>query len=192
MYGWNTEQHIIEKIANDLGFTGFAMWDKIKYLGLPITLGSNINQLWDEVISKFKKKIAAWGGFWITTGGKLMLIKLVLTALPTYQASLMLAPKEISDQISRLMRNFMWNGGRKNNNRFHLISWDTVKWPLAEGGLHIRDPLHANLAMSCKLLWQLYVEPNNPVSQIFKLKYLKNQSIKFSTVERNACLEVVQ
>jgi hypothetical protein len=62
---------------------------------------------------KFKKKIAAWGGFWLTTGGKLTLIKSVLSALPTFQASLMLAPKAISDQISSLMRNFLWNGGRE-------------------------------------------------------------------------------
>lgn len=92
MYGWNTKQHIIEKIENDMGFRGFVVWDKIKYLGLLITRGSNRNQLWDEVILKFKKKIAAWGGFWLTTGGKLTLIKSVLTTLPTYQASLMLAP----------------------------------------------------------------------------------------------------
>jgi hypothetical protein len=35
VYGWNTEQHTIEKIASDLGFAGYADWDKIKYLGLP-------------------------------------------------------------------------------------------------------------------------------------------------------------
>lgn len=130
MYGWNSEHHTIEKIANDLGFTGHADWDKIKYLGLPIMLGSNRNQLWEEAISKSKKKIVAWGGFWLTTGGKLTLIKSVLSALTTYQASLMLAPKLISDQISRLMRKFLWNGGRGNNNRFHLISWDIVKRPI--------------------------------------------------------------
>ena len=133
----------------------------------------------------FKKKIAVWGGFWLTTGGKITLIKSVLTTLPTYQASLMLSPKAISDHISSLMRNFLWKGGHGNDNRFHLISWDTVKRPLIEGGLQIRDPLHANLAMGCKLLWQLYAEPNHPVSQIFKIKYLKNQSIKHFTMEKN-------
>lgn len=41
-----------------------------------------------------------------------------------------------------------------------------------------KHPLQANLALGCKLLWQLIAEPNHPVSQILKLKYLKNQSIK--------------
>eukprot|EP00253_Pinus_taeda_P020349 PITA_20349 len=185
VYGWNTEQHKIETIANALGYTGHADWEKIKYLGLPITLGSNRNQLWEEVISKFKRKITAWGGFWLTTGGKLMLIKSVLSALPTFQASLMLAPKLISDQISKLMRNCLWNGGRGNAHIFHLVSWDMVKRSLAEGGLQIRDLVHANLALGCKLLWKLHAEPSHPVSQIFKLKYLNNQSLKTYNMEKS-------
>ena len=116
VYGWNIDQHIIDKIANHLGFAGHDSWKKIKYLFLPLTLGSNRNQLWEEVITKFKKKIVVWGGFWLTTGGMLTLIKFVLLALPTFQASLMLAPRAISDQISRLICDFLWNGGRGNNN----------------------------------------------------------------------------
>lgn len=76
---------------------------------------------------EIQKKIVAWGGFWLTTGGKLTLIRLVLSALPTFQASLMMAPKQISGQISSLMRNFLWNGGCGNSNRFHLINWEKAK-----------------------------------------------------------------
>lgn len=177
VYGWNTDQQTIERIANELGFKEYATWDKIKYLGLPLTMGSNRNHLWEEVISKFKKKITAWGGVWLTTGGKLTLIRSVLSALPTFQASLLMAPRQIADQISCLMRNFLWNGGKGNINRFHLINWETLKRPIAEGGLQIRDPQQANLALGCKLLWQLITEPKHPISQPLNLKYLQNQSI---------------
>eukprot|EP00253_Pinus_taeda_P003797 PITA_03797 len=185
VYGWNTQQHKIETIANDLGYTRHANWEKIKYLGLPITLGSNKNHLWEEVIMKFKRKITAWGGFWLTSRGKIMLIKSVLPALPTFQVSLILAPKLISDQISRLMHNFLWNSGRENTNRFHLISWDMVKRPLAEGELQIRDHVHTNLSLGCKLLWQIHAAPSHPVIQIFKFKYLKNHSIKTYNMEKS-------
>jgi len=57
VFGWNTDQHTIEKIANHLGFAGHVSWEKIKYLSLPLMLGSNRNQLWEEVVAKFKKKI---------------------------------------------------------------------------------------------------------------------------------------
>eukprot|EP00253_Pinus_taeda_P009325 PITA_09325 len=177
VYGWNTDQQTIQRIASELGFKGYAKWDKIKYLGLPLTMGSNHNNLWEEVISKFNKKIAAWGGVWLTTGGKLTLIRSVLSALPTFQATLLMAPRQIADQISCLMRNFLWNVGKGNSNRFHLVNWEMVKRPIAEGGLQIRDPKQANLALGCKLLWQLISEPTHPISQVLNLKYLRNRSI---------------
>jgi ribonuclease HI len=177
VYGWNTDQQTIDRIASELGFKGYAEWDKIKYLGLPLTMGSNRNNLWEEVISKFKKKIAAWGGVWLSSGGKLTLIRSVLSALPTFQASLLLAPRQIADQISCLIRNFLWSGGKGNSNRFHLVNWELVKRPINEGGLQIRDPLQANLALGCKILWQLTSEPTHPISQILILKYLRNKSI---------------
>eukprot|EP00253_Pinus_taeda_P020773 PITA_20773 len=177
VYGWNSDQQTIDRIASELGFKGYAEWDKIKYLGLPLTMGSNRNNLWEEVISKFNKKIAAWGGVWLSSGGKLTLIRSVLSTLPTFQASLLLAPRQIADQISCLIRNFMWNGGKGNSNRFHLVNWELVKRPINEGGLQIRDPLQANLALGCKILWQLISEPTHPISQILNLKYLRNRSI---------------
>ena len=57
MYGWNVEQKDIQLIAHYLGFTGFARWEKIKYLGLPLILGANKSSLWDEVLRKLKSKI---------------------------------------------------------------------------------------------------------------------------------------
>eukprot|EP00253_Pinus_taeda_P014967 PITA_14967 len=68
VFAWNADQQTIDRIASELGFKGYAEWDKIKYLGLPLTLGSNRNNLWEEVISKFNKKIAAWGGIWLSSG----------------------------------------------------------------------------------------------------------------------------
>eukprot|EP00253_Pinus_taeda_P009219 PITA_09219 len=177
VYAWNSDQQTIDRIATELGFKGYAEWDKIKYLGLLLTMGSNRNNLWEEVISKFNKKIAAWGGVWLSSGGKLTLIQSVLSALPTFQASLLLAPRQIADQISCLIRNFLWSGGKGNNNRFHLVNWELVKRPIKEGGLQIRDPLQANLAMGCKILWQITSEPLHPTSQIFIHKYLRNRPI---------------
>ena len=32
LYGWNVEQQAIHRIVHQLGFVGYAYWDKIKYL----------------------------------------------------------------------------------------------------------------------------------------------------------------
>ena len=61
VYGWNVDQQTILRISHFLGFSGYASWGKLKYLGLPLTPGSNKASLWEEIISKFKAKISVWG-----------------------------------------------------------------------------------------------------------------------------------
>jgi hypothetical protein len=108
VYGWNTNEKTIQRISHLLGFPGFVSWDKIKYLGLPLTMGENRSLLWMEFINKFESKIVAWGGQWLNNVGKLILIKAVLSSFPLYQASFLLAPKAITEQILKLIRDFLW------------------------------------------------------------------------------------
>ena len=107
VYGWNVDQSTIENISWILGFEGFSSWFTVKYLGLPLTLGKNNPSLWLEIIGKIKAKITSWHGQWLTKAGKLTLINSTLSALPIYQSSLLLAPKSIMDQISKLIRDFL-------------------------------------------------------------------------------------
>ena len=106
-----------------------------------------------------------------------MLVKAVLSSLLVYQASFLLAPKSIMDQLSKLISDFLWQGGKGNQRKFHLVKWDNVKLPLADGGLQIRDPRLANLALGDKILWKLQTDSKHPVSRILRLKYTKGDSL---------------
>ena len=97
VYKWNTNEQTILRIARFLGFYGFATLDKINYLGLPLTLGSNRSSLWNEVINKIKAKIAVRGWHWLNNDGKLILIKSVLSSFPIYWNYFLLAPKAIME-----------------------------------------------------------------------------------------------
>ena len=59
VYGWNIDQLALLRISYLFDFPGFVKWEKIKYLGLPLTLGSAPPSLWIEVSAKFKAKIAS-------------------------------------------------------------------------------------------------------------------------------------
>eukprot|EP00253_Pinus_taeda_P019238 PITA_19238 len=174
VYSWNIEQRELSDITTILGFKGHSNWDSFRYLGLPISSGSNKRSLWSELISKIKAKIAVWGGHWLTKGGKVILIKAVLSALPIYQAAFLFAPRNVTEQISKLLRDFLWQGGKGNENKIHLVKWDVVKKTQADGGLQIRDPALINLALGGKILWKLLHEPTHPVSEILRTKYRPN------------------
>ena len=50
--------------------------------------------------------------------------------------------------------------------------------PISEGGLQICDPGLANLAMTGKLIWKLFVDPKHHVSRIFRMKYLHSGPLR--------------
>ena len=95
------------------------------------------------------------------------MIKYALCSLPIYQSSMLVSPKSIMDQVSRLIRDFLWKGGKGNQNKFHLVSWDTVKRPLTDGGLQERDPRLVNMALGRKILWNLFSNrAHHPVNKL--------------------------
>ena len=82
------------------------------------------------------------------------------------------------DHISKLMRYFLWSGGKENQNRLHLVNWDIVKRRVLEGGLQIRGSGLTNLVMGVKILWQLFFERKHPVSQELWKKYLLGGTLR--------------
>jgi hypothetical protein len=174
---WNIGQHELTGITTLLSFKGQAKWDRFKYLDLPIISGVNKTSLWSDIISKIKSKIVAWGGYWLTKGGKVILIKSLLSTLPIFQAAFLLAPRNMMEQISKLLRDFLWKGGNGNENKMHLVNWEVVKKSMAEGGLQIRDLALVNLALGGKILWKLIHKPTHPVSVNLHSKYGPNKSL---------------
>jgi hypothetical protein len=77
--------------------------------------------------------------------------KVVLVALPLYQCPTLLAPHTIMNQISMNVWKFLWQGGRSNERKYHLINWKMVRNPKDKGGLGIKDPIMMNVAMGEKL-----------------------------------------
>ena len=48
----------------------------------------------------------------------------------------------------------------------HLVRWEVLLPPFSKGGVQIRDPGLANLAMVGKLVWWLFYDPKHPVSKM--------------------------
>ena len=82
------------------------------------------------------------------------------------------------DHISKLIRYFLWNGGKGNHNRLHLVNWEIVKIPVLEGGLQIRYLGLANFAMGGKFLWQLFSDRKHLISQVLLKKYLLRGTLR--------------
>lgn len=62
------------------------------YLGLPIRGNPRRLSFWDPIVHRIKSRLTGWNSRFLSFGGRLVLLKSVLTSLPVYALSFFRAP----------------------------------------------------------------------------------------------------
>ncbi|CAN0838702.1 LINE-1 retrotransposable element ORF2 protein [Linum grandiflorum] len=127
------------------------------YLGLPLGARAANVALWNPMIARVRDRLDTWRARHLSFGGRLTLIKSVLTNLPVYFLSMFRAPAAVIKDFEKIQRNFLWSGHAETR-KFHLVSWDRVKTPISRGGLGILDISCLNKALLSKWLWRFGTE----------------------------------
>ena len=112
----------------------------------------------DKVISKF----AGWKIGWITTIGRVTLVRAVLSAMPTYQMMVITNPKWLEKVINRIRRSFLWTGKSTASGSKCLVRWTAVCRPSIYSGLGISNLLFQSRALRVRWLWQQFTQPDKP------------------------------
>ena len=99
-------------------------------------------------------------------GGRLTLIKSILSSLPTYFLSLFTIPTHVTNKIKRLQRDFLWG-----DSKTHLVGWDKVCATLENGGLGVRKLTTFNKTLLGKWLWRFGVEETRFWRRVVALKF---------------------
>ncbi|KAF5207624.1 RNA-directed DNA polymerase (reverse transcriptase)-related family protein [Thalictrum thalictroides] len=131
-----------------------------KYLGLPLGAKYKSKSVWEVVLVFIQKRLAGWKRKYLSKGGRLVLIKSMLSNLPVYQMSLFTIPKSIAKRIDRVVRDFLW-GLIEVLRKLHMVAWEHVCRPKEEGGLGIRSMAIMNEALLGKWLWRYGHEDNS-------------------------------
>ncbi|XP_071689538.1 uncharacterized protein [Rutidosis leptorrhynchoides] len=143
------------------------------YLGLSVDKNMSKEQSWKPVIEKFYLKLSNWKARSISYGGRLTLIKSVLSSLPLYYFSLFRAPLSVLKSLEYIRRNFFW-GGTGENSKLSWVKWDECLLPYDFGGLNIGSLRGKNLALLGKWFWRAKTEPNALWVTIIKSIYGSN------------------
>jgi len=80
------------------------------YPGLPVGGDSRRLSFWDPVVARIKSRLSVWKSRYLSFGGRLVLIKSVLSSLPVYALSFFRAPAGIISSIESLFNNFFLGG----------------------------------------------------------------------------------
>ncbi|CDP11300.1 unnamed protein product [Coffea canephora] len=141
----------IRRIQQMTGFRHGAL--PLSYLGCNLYAGRRKKVYFQFLIDKFITKLAGWQKKLLSQGGRLILIKHVLSAIPTHVLAIMDPPSGVLKELEQIMANFFW-GQTELGPKHHRRSWEKLCFPMEEDGLGIRSFKDIQGAFSCKLWWR--------------------------------------
>ncbi|XP_070026250.1 uncharacterized protein [Nicotiana sylvestris] len=112
----------------------------MQYLGCPIYAGRKKVVYFNGMVAKFSNRLKGWPGKLLSFGGKVVLIKSILTgtALPLHLFSVLHPPKTALLQAEKIMASFFW-GKDNDKKKHHWITWEKLCFPTMEGGVGFRS-----------------------------------------------------
>ena len=145
------------------------------YLGIPEDISGSKCKLFASLKDKLMHRVNGWTDRWLSKGGKEVLIKSILLALPTYVMSGVLLPLEICENPTSAIAQFWWssNPPKEENS---LEKWEKVCLPQEEGGIRFRMIHEFNLALLAKQLWRLVQYSDSLVAKVLRERYYRMSS----------------
>lgn len=118
----------------------------------------------------------AWNSKLFSEGGREILIKTVIQAIPMYDMPCFRIPSTINKEIENMISNFWW-GGNVQGKKIWWKNWKSLIKPKNKGGLGFRDLTILNKALLAKQVWRFIVNPNSLTAKVFKAWYYTHMNV---------------
>lgn len=80
-----------------------------KYLGLPEHFGRRKKDIFTAIVDKVRQKSLTWSNRFLSGAGKCVLLKAVLSAMPSYAMSCFKLPMSLCKRIQSALTRFWWD-----------------------------------------------------------------------------------
>ncbi|CAN1752592.1 LINE-1 retrotransposable element ORF2 protein [Linum perenne] len=160
-------------------------FDRGKYLGMPSFVGRRKKDTFMFIKERIWERIQKWKGRMLSKGGKEVLVKSVLQAIPIFSMNVFMLPITLVIEIERLINSFWWGDNTNGERGIAWMRWERLCVKKNDGGLGFKD-LHAfNMAMVGKQGWKLMMDKDALVTRIFKAKYFPKKDFLSATLKNN-------
>lgn len=130
-----------------------------KYLGIPSCWGKSKSETYGYLVERAVKKMQGWKAKELSYGGREIMIKSVVQAIPSYVMSCFLLPIQFCNKVNSHIRRFWWSGD-PTESKIHWIKGEELCKPKWQGGMGFRDLRDFNLALLAKQAWRIINNPN--------------------------------
>ena len=127
------------------------------------------------IVDRIRQKAFRWSTKFLTTAGKMIMLKSILAAMPTYTMSCFKLPCSLYKRIQSALTRFWWDFSM-DKKKMCWISWENLTRAKGEGGLGFTDLQTFNDALLAKLSWRLLSKPTCLLARILLGKYCHSSS----------------
>lgn len=125
-----------------------------RYLGCTLYTGRCKKVYFASLVQSVRNKLDGWQARLLTPGGRLILIRHVLQALPIHTLAAMNPPLGILRELEGLFSKFFWSNSTDNPRKVWR-NWNWLSFPIEENGIGVRKLEDVLLAFTCKLWWKI-------------------------------------
>jgi hypothetical protein len=122
----------------------------VKYLGFTLKPNNYGKVDWGWILTRIKITFLSGAIGGSLGGGRLVLVKSVLEAIPVFWHTLAHIPKGVLERIRKCCFNFLWKGSSEYKGS-HLARWKLIATPKSQGGLGAQRYSLVWLVLSCKV-----------------------------------------
>lgn len=174
----NTPAETREEVCTSLDIMTESLTDN--YLGLPAMVGTDRSDCFKHLIDRVLAKTKGWKEKILSMGGKEILLKSVVQAVPAYAMMVFKIPKNICKGMTDAISQFWW-GDNDEQKRMHWMAWWRLCIPKNRGGMGFRDLHSFNLAMLAKQVWRLLAEPESLCARVLRARYFPDGNLQKAT-----------
>jgi hypothetical protein len=153
------------------------------YLGLPMHIRNPSKMGMQPLLQKVGDRLLGWKRKFMSYPGRELLVKTVLSSIPTHFLTVFKLGKWILKGIDHFRRSFLWKGADPNRIKGGqcLVNWQTYTMPRKWGGLGIKDLEKFGRALRLRWLWLMWDPQDRPWKHLHKVKDPIDRSLFFSS-----------
>ena len=137
-YHVGMEEPILNQIQQLFPYKVKEMELGFKYLGYFIKPCNYLKSDWNQLLTKFEKRIGNWSNMWLSLGGRYIMVKSVLENILVYSLTLAKIPVYVLVNIRQHVIHFLWSGCKVRRG-IHISKWDTISSPKSYKGQGIKN-----------------------------------------------------
>ncbi|GJX65365.1 RNA-directed DNA polymerase, eukaryota [Tanacetum coccineum] len=193
LMGIAVKDEVVSRAAIKMGCS--TLKTPFTYLGIKVGGSMARIRSWDEIVDKVHSRLSKWKMNTLSIGGRMTLLKSVLSSTPIYYMSMFKVPSQVLKCLEGIRRKF-FIGADSKENKMSWFKWSRVLASKDKGGIGVSSLFALNRALLFKWVWRFHNNRNALWSRFIRAMHGNNggldkgSKVSYTSIWKNITIEV--